>query len=287
MGCFVKTQESTSTLGSLQPVPVSPAAIIASELGELVNLARHGGDLTKEFVDRLDRARKLAEGLDTYVSKCTTTESPTLASLASRTAKAEWASHFSAGETAVELEQEMLSGHVEGQLLQVLVRTAKAKRVLEIGMFTGYSALAMAEALPSDGLVVACELDPFAAEFAKKSFAASEDGRKIDVRVGPAGETLEELAVSGETFDFVFIDADKAGYITYYDMLLDRDLLALGGLICVDNTLMQGKPYLDDAPDRNGAAIAEFNQHVAADDRVQQVLIPLRDGVTLIRRVGE
>ncbi len=180
----------------------------------------------------------------------------------------------------------MLSGHVEGQFLQVLVRATRARRVLDIGMFTGYSALAMAEALPPGGGVVACEVDPAIAAFATRRFADAVHGRKIAIEVGPALETLERLAAAGATYDLVFIDADKPGYAAYLDAILEGGLLAPHGLVCVDNTLLQGAAYgagpVTDAD--NGRAIAEFNARVAEDPRVQQVLVPLRDGVTLICR---
>ncbi len=230
--------------------------------------------------EALDRAQRLAGGLDDYVAACTTPESPALARLAAQTQAHDWAGHPGAP-----LEQEMLSGHVEGQLLQLLVRVSGARRVLEIGMFTGYSALAMAEALPDDGVLVACELDAEVARLAQASFDASPGGERIDVRVGPAAQTLAQLAADGEPFDLVFLDADKGGYLGYFRTLLDTGLLAAGGLLCADNTLLQGEPYLDaGARTENGAAIAAFNAAVAADPRVQQVLLPLRDGLTLIRR---
>ena len=142
----------------------------------------------------------------------------------------------------------MLSGHVEGVALQFLVRLMGARRVLEIGMFTGYSALAMAEALPADGQVVACELDAEVAAFARRCFDESVDGGKIDVKVGPALATLDALAAAGETFDLVFVDADKGGYVDYVRAVLDTGLLAPAALICVDNTLMQGEPWVAEEP---------------------------------------
>ena len=181
----------------------------------------------------------------------------------------------------------MLSGHVEGQLLEFLVHLSGARRVLEIGMFTGYSALAMAEALPADGVVVACELDAAVARFARAHFDASPAGRRIHVEVGPARATLQQLVDDGsEPFDIVFIDADKAGYLSYLEFLLDSPLLAPGAVVAVDNTLLQGQAYGVGAVSGNGAAIAAFNEAVIADPRVEQVLLPLRDGVTLIRRVA-
>ncbi|MFM2304429.1 MAG: hypothetical protein RLZZ135_1841, partial [Cyanobacteriota bacterium] len=133
--------------------------------------------------------------------------------------------------------------------------------------------------------VVACEVDAFAANFAQQCFKQSPHGHKISVKVAPALETLKYLAAAGDVFDLVFIDADKGGYIDYLNLLLDTNLLAPHGSICVDNTLMQGQPYLEGKATENGMAIANFNQAVINDPRIEQVLLPLRDGLTLIRRV--
>ena len=267
--------------------PVTPTTILAAELEELWQQAQDFGYFPDAFADRLRRARDLAAGLDNYVARCTTPESADLARLAARTAEFDW-SNRAAPQGAVFLEQEMLSGHVEGQLLKQLVHISGAVRVLEIGMFTGYSALAMAEALPEDGSVLACEVDPEVARFAQQSFDDSPVGDRITVRVGPALDTLRALAhgFSEPAFDFVFIDADKAGYRGYLEFLLDSPILSRDAVVVVDNTLMQGHPYLSGGElSANGAAIADFNRAVADDPRVEQVLLPLRDGVTLIRRV--
>lgn len=262
------------------PRPVTPLGILAGSLARLEEEVATGDQVDGVVRSELTRARELAAGLDPYVASCTTPESPALADLARRTDEADWGS----GPTF--LEREMLSGHVEGQLLKMLVRATGARRVLEIGMFTGYSALAMAEGLPAAGRVVACELDPGAADLAQECFAASPAGERIDVRVGPALATLAELAEAGESFDFVFVDADKPGYVDYLTTLLDRGLLAPGALVCVDNTLMQGEPYLPGRASINGEAVAAFNRTVAADPRVEQVLLPVRDGLTLIQQVA-
>ena len=260
--------------------PVTPVGILAARLEHLsAELTAHHG-VPAELITGLREACELAAGLDPYVARCTTPESPALARLAQRTKAEDWGRRPGAS-----LEPEMLSGHVEGQALKLLVRVTRARRVLELGMFTGYSALAMAEALPDDGEVVACELDPYVAEFAQACFDESPGGEKITVRLGPARTTLEQLTAAGERFDLVFVDADKAGYTDYVNAVLDGDLLAPGGLIGVDNTLMQGQPYLPGETSANGVAIAQFNQAVADDPRVEQVLLPLRDGLTLICRV--
>src|SRR6201999_1812253 len=134
----------------------------------------------------------MISGLDAYIQRSSTPESAALARLAERTRAEDW-ERFGRGDP----EQEMLSGHVEGQLLKMLVHATRARRVLELGLFTGYSALAMAEALPADGEVVSCELDAEVADFAQRCFRDSPDGSKITVRVGPALPTLTELAATG------------------------------------------------------------------------------------------
>jgi caffeoyl-CoA O-methyltransferase len=267
------------------PRPVTPVGILAASLasvrGRLAGLPEVDAGLLAE----VDRAERLAAGLEPYLGSASSPESPALEALARCSDAVDWDSREDDGAVAG-LEREMISGHVEGRFLAMLVRLTGARRVLEIGTFTGYSALAMAEALPADGRLVACELDPEVAALAQMGFAGSPAGRKIALRVGPAAATLAALAEAGERFDFVFVDADKAGYLGYLEALLGEGLLSPGALICVDNTLMQGEPYLE-AEERsaNGAAIVAFNAALAADPRVEQVLIPLRDGITLIRPV--
>ncbi|MBJ7336900.1 MAG: class I SAM-dependent methyltransferase [Mycolicibacterium sp.] len=262
---------------------MTPSTILAGELGELCRELDAVPGIDPALAQRLRRARDLAAGLDPYLDQCTTPESTALSELARRTRETDWAAAPPGG---VRLEQEMLSGHVEGQVLKFLVHLARASRVLEIGMFTGYSALAMAEALPDHGIVVACEIDQAVADFARTCFRASDVGHKITVKVGPAIDTLRRLtAEPGCQFDFVFIDADKPGYLDYVEFLLGSSLLSPRAVIAVDNTLLQGEPYADVDLSTNGAAIAGFNAALTYDHRVEQVLIPLRDGLTLIRRV--
>jgi caffeoyl-CoA O-methyltransferase len=171
----------------------------------------------------------------------------------------------------------MLSGQLEGTLLQMLVFATGARRVLEIGMFTGFSAQMMASALPDEGQVVTCDVDPKAIAIAKSFLARSPYGRKIAVREGPALETLKTL---DGPFDLIFIDADKGNYTNYYEAALP--LLAPRGLIAVDNVLWSGKVL--DPKDPDDRAIVAFNQHVRNDARVACVMLTVRDGVMLIRR---
>ncbi len=267
-----------------QPRPVTPLGILVQQLEETVQLAKQA-EIPTKVMDSLEQAFDLAAGIDPYIEECTTSESPALEALAQKTAAEDWSKRFSDQETVRQLEQEMLSGHLEGQTLKLLVYMSGAKRILEIGMFTGYSALAMAEALPEDGDLIACEVDTYVSEFARDCFDKSPHGDKISIKVAPALETLQALAEAGESFDLVFIDADKKEYIDYFKLLLERELLAPGGFILVDNTLLQGQPYLPTQQrSANGEGIAQFNRFVAEDSRVEQVLLPLRDGLSIIRR---
>ena len=182
--------------------------------------------------------------------------------------------HELSEETARELgSPQMLTGPVAGRFLEMLVWFGQPKRVLEIGTFSGHSALAMAAALPEGGRIDACEIDLERAEFAQRYFDRSPHGSKITLHVGPALDTID--ALDGQ-FDFVFIDADKEGYVAYYEAVLPR--LSEHGLIVADNTLASGRVVGGNPP------IAAFNVHVARDPRSVQVILSVRDGMTLIRR---
>ncbi len=171
----------------------------------------------------------------------------------------------------------MLSGQTEGTFLQMLAAAMGAKRILEIGMFTGFSAQMMAAALPDDGELITCDLNPEAIKTAKSFFARSPHGHKITVKEGPALETLKTLE---GPFDLVFIDADKPNYTNYYEAVLP--LLSANGIIAVDNVLWSGN-VLDPKEDQAKAIVA-FNDHVQADERVTNVMLTVRDGLMLIRR---
>jgi len=174
----------------------------------------------------------------------------------------------------------MLSGQLEGTLLQMLAASLNAHRILEIGMFTGFSALMMAAALPEDGRLITCEIDPKAVAIARGFFRRSPHGHKIEVREGPALETLKTL---GGPFNLAFIDADKESYIDYYEATLP--LLSPNGLIAVDNVLWSGRVL--QPKDTRDRAVVAFNEHVRQDRRVAHVILTVRDGVMLIRRRQE
>ena len=170
---------------------------------------------------------------------------------------------------------QMQVGRVEGALLAMLCRLMGARRVLEVGTFTGYSALSMAEALPDDGELITCDVDPEATAIARSFFDQSPHGRKIQIRLGPGVETIR--ALPDVPFDLAFIDADKPSYTDYYEAILPR--LRTGGLIIADNTLWSGRVLAPE--DENDHAIVRFNDHVHADPRVENVLLSVRDGMML------
>ncbi len=175
----------------------------------------------------------------------------------------------------------MLTGRVEGRFLKMLVQLSGARNVLEIGTYTGYSALSMAEGLPDDGRLITCEIDPEVVEMAKTYFDQSPHGSKIEVKVGPALETIQKLYDENFTPDFVFIDADKVNYPTYYEATVQ--MLPPGGLIAVDNALWDGAVL--EPEDRKASAIARLNSIIAEDSRVENVLLSVRDGIHLVRKL--
>ena len=178
------------------------------------------------------------------------------------------------------VDPQMQVGRVEGALLRLIVQISGARRVLEVGTFSGYSTLSLAAGLPEGGSIVTCDIDPVATALAREFFAKSPHGAKIDLRLGPALDTLRALASEGRRFDLAFIDADKLHYIDYYEAALA--MMDPGGIVLADNALWSGRvlsPKTDD--DR---AILRFDDHVHADARVDHVLLSVRDGIMLARK---
>jgi caffeoyl-CoA O-methyltransferase len=185
-----------------------------------------------------------------------------------------------AAETKATLERpQMLTGTIEGRFLEFLVYMTGARRILEIGTYSGYSSISMAAALPAGGRIDTCEVEEKHAEVARRYIEEAGYSDRITVHLGPALETIGRL--EGE-FDFVFIDADKENYVNYYDAVLPR--LTDRGVIAADNTLWSGRVIDESDQDESTQAIRGFNDHVRDDDRVIAVMLSVRDGVTLIRR---
>lgn len=175
----------------------------------------------------------------------------------------------------------MISGHLQGKLLEMLVRMMRPRRVLEIGTFTGYSALSIARGLEDDALLDTIEVDDELEDIAAGFFAESPYGSRIRQHIGSALDVVPHL---GEVYDMVFIDGDKREYPAYYDMLMDGGYVRSGSILMADNILWYGKVAQPIAHnDRHTEAIVEFNRRVKEDARVDNVIVPIRDGINLIR----
>jgi caffeoyl-CoA O-methyltransferase len=172
---------------------------------------------------------------------------------------------------------QMQVGPVEGRLLTILTRLCRAQLAVEIGTFTGYSALHIAEGLAEGGRLITCDIDPHATAIARNHWDQSPWGDRIELRLGPA---IETLAAIDDPVDLAFIDADKIGYIGYWDALVPK--MSVGGLIVVDNVLWSGTVL--DPVEPSARAIAAFNEHAAADGRMEQVMLTVRDGITVAQK---
>ncbi len=206
----------------------------------------------------------IPEPIDEYAKSHSSPEDALLAELTRET----WAS--------TKLPQ-MQTGHVEGSLLRLLVQSIGARLVVEIGTFTGYSSLSMAAGLPEGGKIVTCDVDPEATAIAKRYWSRSTHGHKIELRLGPALETVKMIV---DPVDFVFIDADKENYVPYWEAMVPK--VRQGGFIVVDNVLWQGRVL--NPEDKSDRAIDALNKVVRHDARVEAVLLTVRDGVTVARK---
>ncbi|CAC5420577.1 unnamed protein product [Mytilus coruscus] len=285
----------------------------------------------ESIINGMQAVDDLAKAREDYCDNKTSTPSESMAALIKDTLEHPWQNVYEEGKTTWNISPRMMSGNLEGYVLKFLVSASKSKNVLEVGMFTGCSALGMAEVMPDDGKVVTCELDPYLVDLARKFMDRSPHGKKVEILTGPAIESLNGLAKKNEKFDFIFIDADKAGYCDYFnnghmyasvfinvyqfkyftsylhlctitlvtillpyhssnnsrtfDYILryaSQELLAPGGTIAMDNALFGGKPYMEDRPPNEG--VTKFNNMIVTRKDIYYVLMPVRDGIMLIRR---
>ena len=188
-------------------------------------------------------------------------------------------------ETAALPTHSMQISPEQGQFMALLLRLMGARYCLEVGVYTGYSSLVTALALPDDGRVVACDVSEEWTAIARRYWAAAGVEHKIDLRLAPAIQTLDSLVAAGQSghFDAAFIDADKANYRAYYERALQ--LLRVGGLVVVDNTLWSGKVADPEVVDVDTAALRQFNEHLHRDERIELSLLPMGDGLTLARKL--
>ncbi|XP_045199962.2 O-methyltransferase MdmC-like [Mercenaria mercenaria] len=255
-------------------------------IGELYKIkelcAERGVD--EDIQNRLSDAITTAEAREAYCESVSSDPSEVLTAIQSETLVFPFEEAYKDGKTKLKLFSGMLSGHFFGKFLQSIVSMSKAKRVLEIGTFTGYATLAFAEALPEDGTVTTLDIEPYLDEVAKNAFAKSRHGKKIAIRIGDAKETLLKLSEEKAQYDVVFIDANKAGYVNYFKTVMEKDLLAKGGTIVFDNALWYGSAYDDKSAQENGHEIRKFNEYLKSRDDMFRVLVPIRDGALIVRR---
>lgn len=210
----------------------------------------------------------LSKSLSDYAEKHTTPETPTLAALNR--------------ETNLKVEMPvMLSGHLQGAFLQMISKMIRPKYILEIGTYTGYSAICLAQGLQDGGQLHTIDINEELQDLCFRYFCEAGVDKKITQHIGKAADIIPALR---ESFDLIFIDADKQNYHLYYDMIIDR--LAIGAFILADNVLYDGEVVMDEKEQsKNGKAIHAFNEKIKNDVRVEQVLVPIRDGILLIRKI--
>ncbi|XP_033736139.1 O-methyltransferase MdmC-like [Pecten maximus] len=263
---------------------------VKRHLVKLLETAKTRG-VPEDIQTQIQTCIDCANALDDYCDTITSPSSEAMKNLITETETHPWKQAHDEGKTQWMVSSRMLSGALEGTFLKTLAGMSNAKRVLEVGLFTGCGALAMAEALPADGKVVTCELSEYVGDVARKLVDQSPHGKKIDIMIGPAAESIQQLATEGQQFDMVFIDANKEGYIDYYKIIMDNDMLTPRGTILIDNALHGGQAYLpkdklqlDESRIAQSHVMREFNDYVYNDNRVNQVMVPIRDGVMMIRR---
>ncbi|KAK3800531.1 hypothetical protein RRG08_066385 [Elysia crispata] len=254
------------------------------ELDAAIQQAEAAG-VDPEVMKTLLSARDMFQRRDEFTSDATSDHSKTLAKIEHETYHHDWQGDHDQGKIPWVYRPMMYSGKVEGQLLKSLVSMQGAKRILEVGLFTGYGALAMAEALPADGEVVSLEicesLKTLAGELAKDSHHA----KKIRVEVGPALETVKRLVAAGERFDMMFLDGDKKDYIDLVKVAFDENLLSEGGTVLVDNAYIIGAAYCPS--DKNHQMALDLLKTVKERPHLHHVMLQINDGVLMIRRMKD
>lgn len=245
-----------------------------------------------ERIEGLAREMYMVAGsVEPYALSQSSAEGAAMRRIREKMASTDWKGLHERGETMFSYGEEMSTDPLEAQFLKMLAFMKQPKRVLEIGMFVGYGAMGIAEGLPADGRVVSLEIDPFLKSWVRDAVADMPESEKHAIIVGPALASMAKLPAD-EPFDMIFVDANKAEYRGYVELLLKRALLAPGCMIVADNTMYVGYPMLsetyDAQPQRRafGDAIHDFNQWIREHPQFEQVILPIRDGVSFIRFKG-
>lgn len=237
-----------------------------------------------QVLESLKKVLRLVELKEEFTVGVTTKDTEACSAIEQATFDHDWATPHAEGKTKWHLQPKMLSGHLEGQFLKSVVSMQNAKRVLDIGMFTGYSALSMAEALPADGEVITVDTEKYLESFTGSLLKASPHSKKIHIHIGPATEFMRQQVKEGKTFDFIFLDAEKSEYEEYMKVAFDEGLLAPRGSVLIDNCYRGGDGY---TPDSGNNVTKQLAETIKANKSLHYVLVPMRDGVGMVRRVSD
>ncbi|XP_009995242.1 PREDICTED: uncharacterized protein LOC104388117 [Chaetura pelagica] len=265
-----------SSRGAAKSPAETPAGLIAENLLKAKEIALNDSCVPEQLKNYLQKALDVALGLDPYLDAMATSK---------RKPSPDHSSGDAGGtETRVSPQEHHTSGSLNGRIFKMFMHMIRARKILLIGKLKGYSILAIAEELPDDGKILACAEAPYLGVNSQEAFDYSSDGKKISMRLGPTADTLEALHAEDEHFDIVFIDADQRNAFNYYSFVMDNHLLRMDGVVCVENTLMKGQVYLENILDENVLAVRKLNAVINSDPRVEQVILPVQSGLSIIRR---
>jgi len=279
----------------MQTPLVTALQLVQSALASLASSSSKDS-ASSDAVKDLKLASSLLGGLDPYLDSVLSKGPPALQSLIDETDNHDWKAAYQNKKVSFQVSPSWSACGYEGSFIAMVARGIKAKRALEIGMFTGTTTLCIADALPEDGKLISLEIDKYFKDIATPYFEKAGVASRIDVRIGSALDSIRNMVENKEEpFDLIFIDADKTGYHDYYETILGSGLLRQGGVLLVDNTLYKGIPFTSELEKadaslaerlhisvENGLALKAFNKHVADDPRVEASVLPIRDGVTWI-----
>ena len=259
----------------------SPTLILAQRLKKIKQRLTNCKSIEEEDITEIDSIIYMMERQEQYLDECTSIESSDLSKLDKLTMQTDWHQIFLEKKSNVRLMSQMMSSKLSGQLLKMLVTISGAKKILELGLFSGYSALAMAEGLPEDGKLISCEIDPYAASFARSYLDTTSCGKKIQIRLGPALNLLDNFMVEGESFDFVFIDAKKTEYKKYITKIIANKLITKQSILCIDNVFMKGACFSKFEKQTKGSSEVKQMNQLLTSEKFFTVMLPVRDGMTI------
>ena len=259
--------------------------IFAQRLENVLNSLTKIGIVPLQELKELQQIIHDMREVEKYVEKSTSVESRELEKLRQLTLNTDWQQIYKDDLSETKLLAKMMSSKTSAQFLKMLVSILQPKKILELGLFSGYSALAMAEALPENGTLISCEQDKFAAKFAKNYLERTQASRKIKIEVGDCLKNMDKLAEKGHVFDFIFIDAKKTEYLDYINKIVVLGLANKNSLICIDNVFMKTKCFSNFGPETKGTTVMKKLNQKLCSESFFSVMLPIRDGITLTKIV--